>query len=1053
MRWIIAVSARSAAVVVAAAAVLLVVGVGGLRNAAVDVLPEFLPTRVQVQTEALGLSTSEVEQLITVPLEDEFNGLAFLDHITSKSVPGLSVVTLHFHPGTDLYQARQLVAERASQGPGLVSVGTPPVMVQPLSAENRAMMVALSSATMTRTDLSTAARWRVRPRLLAVPGVANVVIWGQRDKQLQVLVDPVRMHEKSITLTQVINTAGDAMWTSPLTFVEASSPGADGFIDTPNQRLSIQHILPISTPEALASVPIEDTVGPKVPLGAVATVVTGHPAMRGDALLAGGPGFLLVVEKLPGADPAAVATGVEAAMAELGPGLPGVTVDTGVFRPATFVQSALRHLDWAAMAGALLLAAWLGWCWRSWRVSAIALVAIALPLVAASYLLYLRGTTFTTMTLAGLMLALGIVVDDAVRTVDAVRRTGREGLVEGCLGTRRLLGFALAVILLTAVPFLLLTGTAGAFAKPLMTAYLLAVVIAALVAATVVPALARLLLRAPLKTRTGGVAAIYERALSAFTRRGPLVFGAVAVLAVCALLVLPQLGSKSLIPIMQDRNLLVRWQAPAGTSLPAMEQVVTAAAATLRTVPGVHDVASDVGQALLGDQSVNVDSAQTWITLSGSTDYGAARTAIQHVLRDYPGMAPTLQTYPEAALESGPPQGGPALTVRVFGSDSATLANAAGLVRKSVANVRGVVDPAVAQPVLEPAVQIATDVDKAAARGLKPGDVRRATTVLMAGIPVGSYYQQQQIFDVAVWSGLARRADPSAIGNLMLDAPDGTQVALKDIAKVTEAPAPAEIDHIQASRFLDVTSDVRGQDLGGVIARVQTAVQTIAMPSGYHAEVFSDVAQKQSSDRRTLLTVLGVAVGVFLLLQAALRSWTLAVLLFLSAPLAVVGGAVTAPSAGGPTTAGALIAFLGVYGLAIRGGLSLLREVRQGERGYEGEWEGGPEHGHEHGHEPGPEHVYALDHDRETSPGMRADLMRSAARKAAFPTLVTAVGLTLALLPFAVVGDVAGLEVARPLALVTIGGLVSSTLVTLLVLPALYTRLFARTAASAPAQG
>ena len=243
-----------------------------------------------------------------------------------------------------------------SQGPALVAVGTPPVMIQPLSVQARATAVALSSSTMSATDLSTLARWRIRPRLLAVPGVANVVLWGQRDLQLQVLVDPARMNNRGVTLNQVINTAGDAMWTSPLTFVEAASPGADGFIDNPNQRLTIQHLLPINTPADLAAVPIEDTTGRPVLLRDVATVVADHPPLRGDAVLRSGPGFLLVVEKPPGADPVKVASGIKAAMAELAPGLRGVTVDTGVFEPATYVHAALVHLGWTSLAARC--------CWR-----------------------------------------------------------------------------------------------------------------------------------------------------------------------------------------------------------------------------------------------------------------------------------------------------------------------------------------------------------------------------------------------------------------------------------------------------------------------------------------------------------------------------------------------------------------------------------------------------------------------------------------------------------------------------------------------------------------
>ncbi|MEY9967232.1 Cu/Ag efflux pump CusA [Streptacidiphilus sp. MAP12-16] len=1090
MRWIIGSSLRLAAALVAAAIVLLAVGFGSLRHAAVDTLPEFLPPQVQVQTEALGLSVNEVEQLVTVPLEDEFNGLAFLDHLRSQSVPGLSSIELTFKPGTDIYKARQLVTERVAQGPAVVNVGTPPVMIQPQSSESRTMMVGLSSRTTSLIDLSTLARWRIRPRLLAVPGVANVTIWGQRDQQLQVLVDPAKLHARGVTLSQVINTTGDAMWTSPLTFVEASSPGADGFIDTPNQRLSVQHILPITKPEDLAKVPLEDITGSKPPvkLGDVTTVVEDHPAMRGDAILSSGPGFLLVVEKLPGANTLAVARGVEAAMADLKPGLTGITVDTSVFRPATFVESALHNLGWAALAGLLLLTAWLGACWRSWRVALLGLVAVALPLVAAAYLLYLQGITFTGLTLAGLLAALGVIVDDAVMGVAALRarqlepadadgnvqkqeawtwerrRSGdrrrawerrkvverrkavpesgepsplhgatpsgasravpfTELLTDAFVEARRPLGFALAVVLLAAVPLLLIPGLGGSLARPIVVAYLLALLAATIVALTVTPALAFLLLRGGhsgrpeperyehFRRRRLPVARWAERAYDRVAPgllRPAFAGGLALLLTLVALTLVPQLsGSHGMIPVPQDRDLVVQWQAPPGTSLPAMEQTATAAGDSLRAISGVRDVASDVGQSLMGDQVVSVDSAQTWITLAPGADYGRATAAVRRALDQYPTVRHTLLTYPQLALETGradTTDGDGAVRVRLYGTDPQALAAQADRIRQAIAGVPGVSDPTIQQTVTEPSIQIATDVDRAAAHGLKPGDVRRATAVLIAGIAVGSYYQQQQIFDVAVWSTPAVRQNLDDLQNLLLDTPSGDQVKLKDIATVSIQPAAAEIDHDQASRFLDVTAGVRGQDLSGTLSRVRSAVRTVELPLGYHAEISSGLQQTQGADLRLVLYVLGCTAGVFLLFQAAMRSWTRALMLLLTVPLALAGGALTAMVNGPHMTTGALAGFLALLGVAVRGGLTLVRrtQVLQLEGGL-----------------------------------TQRESVLAAARVSVLPTLATAVGLALLLVPFTLRGDIAGMELARPLALVVLGGLVSTTLVTLFLLPAL----------------
>ncbi|MFC1400680.1 efflux RND transporter permease subunit [Streptacidiphilus jeojiense] len=1106
MRWIVSSSIRLAAAVVAAAIVVLVVGVGSLRHAAVDTLPEFLPPQVQVQTEALGLSTNEVEQLITVPLEDEFNGLAYLDRLRSQSVPGLSSIELTFKPGTDIYKARQLVTERVAQGPAVVNVGTPPVMIQPQSAQSRTMMIGLSSKSTSLIDLSTLARWRIRPRLLAVPGVANVTIWGQRDQQLQVLVDPAKLHAAGVTLSQVINTTGDAMWTSPLTFVEASSPGADGFIDTPNQRLSVQHILPITRPQDLAQVPVEDTTGKTpVKLGDVTTVVEDHPALRGDAVLSSGSGFLLVVEKLPGANTLAVTKGVEQAMAELKPGLTGVTIDTSVFRPANFVESALHDLGWSALAGLVLLTLWLGVCWRSWRVALVGLVAVALPLVAAAYVLYLLGATFNEMTLLGMLAALGIIVDDAVSGVLALRGAVRgfaaradgdrtaaaaaagvngaagspgagtpdplapagatalphggdlpsaadlpstngqgapptpdlgtpdpgtpdpdpgphpdpgpplsELLTEALVDARRPLGFALAVLLVTAVPLLLIPGLGGSMARPMVAAYVLALLAASAVALTVTPALAQLLLRPGRRRRTepapGPEQTLQPSPRAHWIERGyhrlldnglrPVVACSLAVvLALAALAIIPQLAhtSQGLLPQAQDRDLLVQWQATPGTSLPAMEKTTTAAGDSLRAVPGVQDVASDIGQSLMGDQIVNVDSAQTWVTLAPGADYGRTTAAVRKAL-DQQSVHHTVLTYPQLALQDATAEvtdGDDAVRVRLYGTDTKVMAVQAERLRQAVAAQPGITDPTIRQVPTEPSIEIATDVTKAAKYGLKPGDVRRATAVLVAGIPVGSYYQQQQIFDVAVWSTPAVRDNLSDLQNLMLDTPSGGLVALKDIATVSIQPAPTEIDHDQASRYVDVVATVHGQDLGTTLSRVRSAVQAVELPLGYHAEVSSGLEGTQSGQLTLVLCVLACVAGALLLFQAALRSWSRAAVLLLVLPLALSGGVLTALVNGSRITTGALVGFLPLLGIAVHGGLTLFHAFRDD-----------------------------------------ADVRRAAGRTAP-AVLTTAVALALLVAPFVVRGDIPGMELARPFALVVLGGLVSTTLVTLVLLPAL----------------
>src|SRR5262249_47710700 len=349
MRWIVGTSMQLRVLVVVIAALIMVFGITQLRHMAVDGLPEFSQPYVEIQTESLGLSAEEVEQLITTPMEqDLLVGLPWLKTIRSESVPGLSSVVLFFEPGTDLMRARQMVSERMTQAVAMPHVSKPPVMMQPLSATNRVMILWLSSKTVPHIQMSVLARWTIQPRLMGVPGVANVSIWGQRDRQLQVQVDPKRLADKNVSLLQVLETTGNALWVSSLSFVEASTPGTGGFIDTANQRLGIRHILPIVSPKELAEVPIEDS---PFKIGDVAKVVEDHQPIIGDALTSDGPGLLVVVQKFPGANTREVTLGVEKALDDMRAGLSGMETNSAIFRPVDFIETAINNVGIALLVG------------------------------------------------------------------------------------------------------------------------------------------------------------------------------------------------------------------------------------------------------------------------------------------------------------------------------------------------------------------------------------------------------------------------------------------------------------------------------------------------------------------------------------------------------------------------------------------------------------------------------------------------------------------------------------------------------------------------------
>ncbi|MEA2704686.1 MAG: hypothetical protein QOD63_2631 [Actinomycetota bacterium] len=1032
MRRVVGASLSARRGVVALAVVVMALGVWQLRSAKVDTLPEFGPPTVEVQTEALGLSSEEVEQLITIPLEqDLLDGVAWLDTISSKSVPGLSSVVLVFQPGTDLYRARQVVQERISQAAGLPNVSRPPQMLQPRSASGRTAMVALSSKELSPIQIGVLARWTIRPRLLAVPGVSNVAIWGQRERQLQVLVDPQKLRDRNVSLERVISSTGNALWVSPLTFLEASTPGTGGFIDTPNQRIGVQHNLPIIKPADLAEIPIDEPGdAPPLKLGDVATVVEDHQPLIGDAIVEGadsGAGYLLVVEKLPNANTSDVTRGVEEALDGLRPGLGGLQIDTAIYRPATYIDGAVHNVTRSVLIGAALLMALLALVFFDWRTALAAVVGVALSFLTAALVLDMFGRTFDLVVLAGLLTALGAVVYDAVSSVDTLARARRDApavdedvehsgatigtgvVLEATLRTGRTALWATVVFVVALSPIFFMQGLSGdSFYPPMALACLAAMVASLVVATTVTPALSALLApKGPPKAEPPlgrwSVRA-YDRVVAPCTRTSVPALVAIGVVVLAAVFLVPR-ASTSLLPTLQDPNLLVQWDAAPGTSLPEMDRITARVTQELRSVPGVREVGTQVGQALLGDRPVGSDSAQTWISLEGDADYAGTVAEIERVLSGYPGLRHEVLTYAKQKLRAALGRTNDEITVRVFGTDLGVLHDKADDVRRVLAGIDGVDAEHVTPGASEPAMEIQVDLAKARDAGIKPGDVRRAAATLLSSIRVGNLFQDQKVFDVQIWSTPETRSSLSSVQDLLIDTPSGTPVRLGDVATVRVKSTPPVITHEDVSRYVDVTATVKGGNVGDVAAEAKDRLRDVDFPLEYHAELVGDYATQQDAQGRMAGFALAAAVAIFLLLQAAFGSWRLAGVTFLLLPVAIAGAPIAAWIEGGPWTLATAAGTLAVLAVALRSFIALVGRFQR-LRG-----EGVPF---------GEEVV-----DRGT-------------REHLAPIVATAVATAVVLLPMVVSG--AGREILRPMGIAMLGGLVTTTLASVFLVPALYLR-------------
>jgi Cu/Ag efflux pump CusA len=1028
MRWIVASSLKFRLLVVAVAVGVMVAGIVQADKTPVDVLPEFNPPMVEVQTEALGLSAEEVEQLITVPLEqDLLAGVAFLDEIESVSLPGLSSVVMTFEPGTDVLDARQVVQERLTQAvgiAGLPQVAKLPQMIQPLSSSNRLSMIKLSSDELSPIEVSVLARWVITPRLMGVPGVANVTTWGFRDRQLQVLVDPERLRQSKTTLQQIIDTAGNALEVSPLSYLEASSPGTGGFIDTVNQRLDIFHEQAITTPRELAQVPLEGQSGRAAPrtLGDVAKVVEDHQPLIGDAICPGGERcLLLVVEKFPGANTVEVTKGVEAALEAMRPGLGDMRIDSSLYRPASFIESSFEQLGWALALGGLLLLVLIGTLFRDWRRSLVCVAAILVSIAAAAAVLQVRGASINFMVVAGLVLGLTAVVHDVITDTHSLagrlRRQHEDDnrpsvwttVVNASAATRSAVLYAVLIVAAATIPLLFLRGEGGAFLPPILLSYLLAVAASMLVALTVTPVLALMLLASapPQRPAFGFLRRGYDRiGPRLVTRTG----AAVAVAAVVAAigLVAALFLDTSLRPSLKERDVLVHVEAPPGTSLPRMTEITKQAVQDLGSLPGVVNVGGQVGRAVMSDQIVNVNSGEVWVKVDPAADYDATVAAIEDTVGRYRDVSTDVLTHSEERVTDVLGRSGDDLVVRIYGENPEVLNAKADELRALIDDLNGVVRARVDRPLDEPTLEVEVDLERAQAAGVKPGDVRRAAASLLGGITVGNLFEQQKVFDVVVWGAPEIRQSRRDIEQLLIDTPNGGHVRIGEVADVRVVQNPAVIRHESIATYLDVTADVERPDIGAVASRIDGLLEQVEFPLEHHAELLGSYQEQQAHRSRLLAVAVAAALAIFLLLQAAFGSWRLAVTSFLALPLGLVGGVVAALLSGGTLTLGSIAGLIGVLGIATRGVLVLLRHYQRLER-------------------------------TEAVP-FGPELVVRGTRDVLAPTLMSGLAAAAVLAPIVVVGSVPGFEIVHPMAVVVLGGLVTTTLLTLFVMPILYLR-------------
>jgi Cu/Ag efflux pump CusA len=669
--------------------------------------------------------------------------------------------------------------------------------------------------------------------------------------------------------------------------------------------------------------------------------------------------------------------------------------------------------------------------------------------------LYLSGVTVNSMVLAGLAVALAVVIDDAVASVEnIVRRLRQHRLAhssesfahitrEAALEMRGTLLFATTILLLIAMPALFIGGTIGAFLQPVATAYGLTLLVSMVVALTVTPALGVMLLpSSPLEGTQSAVIAQLQHgfgsALSRVVENPRPAFLAACILALAGLAMFLALENQSLIPAFQERDLRVEVEGAPGASLPAMTQLATQASHELRSIPGVRTVSAHVGRAVLSDKVNNVNNGEIWVSLDRDADYEATVDRVQQVVEGYAGIDMDAGTYIKSCVIDPQRIGGEGvsdedLVVRIYGDDWNTLRTKAEEVKKGLEEISGITKAEMELPIEEPQVEIEVDMEAAKKYGVKPGEVRRTATTLISGLEVGYLFEQQKVFDVVVWGVPDIRRDLTTIENLSIETPGGP-VQLKDVAKVRVVSTPKSIKRETVARYVEVGANVSGRDIASAAADVERRLKEIEFPLEYRAELLRSSGERMAARNRAISAAVSAAIGIFLVLQACLGSWSLAAVMFLTLPAAVAGGVLVALAFGGSISLGAILGLVGLAGLAVRNGLGLVKHYQRLALA--------PEEKQAAINGSALRSQYDTRRVESTSADDAAIFAPGVVQRGTWdrftPMLMTAVVTAVAVLPLLLIGNVPGNEVLRPMAAVILGGLVTTTLYSLFCVPAMY---------------
>lgn len=994
-----------------------------------DVFPSFAPPQVEIQTEAPGLAPEEVESLVTLPIESGINGTPGVSTVRSSSAAGLSVVKVVFTWDTDVYRARQLVTERLQQVQGKLPEGTEIPQLSPITSPISTVLMygftldragqeseatvkpSSSSASTSMLDLRQIVDWQVTNRLLAVPGVAQVVAYGGDVKQYQVLVNPDKLQAFNVTLQQV---------TEAVEAANANAPG--GFLITGDRERLIRGVGRIETIEDLNQSVITARNGIPVRLVDVANVEIGAAIKRGDGSLDGEPAVVLMINKQPQADTPTVTRAIEVAMTEVEAGLPADVRVIDTFRQEDYIDASIENVRAALIEGSIIVALILIPFLMNWRNLVICLVALPLSLLIGVMLLKLIGQGLNTMTLGGLAVAIGSSVDDAIVDAENVYRSLRENkhsphprplldvVYDGCKEVRDSVFGATIITIVVFSPIFALSGVEGSIFIPMGLGYMAAVIASSLTALTVTPALCAILLPdSHLPDAEPWLARFFKRLYLPFIhfsiRRSTLVLvGSVAML-IAAVIILPGFG-RIFLPEFQERSLVNAVMLYPGVSLAVTNQVGFAMQDALRGDDRFDHVQMRSGRAPGDADAAGVNGAHLDVELSkvGMRNREGSIEKLRQEFEKLPGVAPNIGGFISHRMDEVLSGVRSAIAIKIFGSDLAELRHIGEEVTAAMRTIDGLVDLQPEPQVPVPQVQIVFDRSAASRHGLTVGDLSNTIQTALNGRVVSQVLEQQQTFDLLVWLQREARDSPEKIADLLVDTPSGQKIPLGQVATVLDATGPNTIGRENVSRLLVISANVSGRDLRSVVNEIQANVrQQVKLPSGYFIQYGGQFEAEERSTQSILIFSAIAFVVITVIMYLSVKSIASTATIMINLPLALVGGVVAVALTGGVLSIASLVGFVTLFGVATRNGLLLVDNYN-------------------------------------TKFAQRMplkELLIKGSMERLNAILMTAFTSALGLAPLVIAGG-PGKEILQPLAVVVLGGLFTSTALTLLVLPALY---------------